>query len=703
MVDLREWDAAEVLDALGTAVLEVSADLVIVAMNAAAEELFSLSTGRAAGKRLVDLVDIPSTVSARLHESAVGGHPLIEREVEIHPRHGESQIADVRAAPLTDNSLLLEIGSLERQRRIAREDAMLAQSESSRLLLRGLAHEVKNPLGGLRGAAQLLERELDNAELREYTRIIIGEADRLQRLIDRLSGPTDQPNRVSLNLHEVTEYVLPLLDAEAPSEVVIRRDYDPSLPEMVGDRDRAWLADSAIADRTARRVDRVPLGTGRYGFLSLPTPGRRRMSSDSIWVVDDDRSIRWVLTRAFEKVGISVREFESGEDVIDQLDAVTQLPDAIITDVRMPGMDGISFMRTLQGMHSHLPVIVMTAHSDLDSAVNAYEGGAFDYLPKPFDIDAAVELAQRAAAHGRESRQSSARVVPENDNLIGIIGAATAMQDVFRAIGRLSRSHITVLINGESGTGKELIAKALHRHSPRAANPFIALNMAAIPRELMESELFGHERGAFTGAQTQRTGRFEQANGGTLFLDEIGDMPSDLQTRLLRVLSDGEFFRVGGSRPLQSDVRIVAATHQDLEERVRELGVTQKIPTDAVVEFLATLPWPGNVRQLENTAHWLTVMASGRELHLADLPDALREPAEESVTASGEWTALLKQWAELALANGESGLMPDATKALERCLIGVALNATGGRRQDAARLLGWGRNTLTRKISELGI
>ncbi len=469
------------------------------------------------------------------------------------------------------------------------------------------------------------------------------------------------------------------------------------------------------------------------------------MSSDSIWVVDDDRSIRWVLTRAFEKVGISVREFESGEDVIDQLDAVTQLPDAIITDVRMPGMDGISFMRTLQGMHSHLPVIVMTAHSDLDSAVNAYEGGAFDYLPKPFDIDAAVELAQRAAAHGRESRQSSARVVPENDNLIGIIGAATAMQDVFRAIGRLSRSHITVLINGESGTGKELIAKALHRHSPRAANPFIALNMAAIPRELMESELFGHERGAFTGAQTQRTGRFEQANGGTLFLDEIGDMPSDLQTRLLRVLSDGEFFRVGGSRPLQSDVRIVAATHQDLEERVangefredlfhrlnvirlrvpplrerrediplllnhflgesaRELGVTQKIPTDAVVEFLATLSWPGNVRQLENTAHWLTVMASGRELHLADLPDALREPAEESVTASGEWTALLKQWAELALANGESGLMPDATKALERCLIGVALNATGGRRQDAARLLGWGRNTLTRKISELGI
>ncbi len=244
MVDLREWDAAEVLDALGTAVLEVSADLVIVAMNAAAEELFSLSTGRAAGKRLVDLVDIPSTVSARLHESAVGGHPLIEREVEIHPRHGESQIADVRAAPLTENSLLLEIGSLERQRRIAREDAMLAQSESSRLLLRGLAHEVKNPLGGLRGAAQLLERELDNAELREYTRIIIGEADRLQRLIDRLSGPTDQPNRVSLNLHEVTEYVLPLLDAEAPSGVVIRRDYDPSLPEMVGDRE--WLVQAVL-------------------------------------------------------------------------------------------------------------------------------------------------------------------------------------------------------------------------------------------------------------------------------------------------------------------------------------------------------------------------------------------------------------------------------------------------------------------------
>ncbi|MEM7378087.1 MAG: nitrogen regulation protein NR(I) [Pseudomonadota bacterium] len=469
------------------------------------------------------------------------------------------------------------------------------------------------------------------------------------------------------------------------------------------------------------------------------------MSADTVWVVDDDRSIRWVLSRALEKADISVRTFEHGEEVIDQLDASPALPDAIITDVRMPGMDGISFMRTVQGMHSNLPVIVMTAHSDLDSAVNAYEGGAFDYLPKPFDIDAAVELAQRAAAHSRSSRHTAVADDETPDTLTDIIGAASAMQDVFRAIGRLSRSNITVLINGESGTGKELIARALHRHSPRAASPFIALNMAAIPRELMESELFGHERGAFTGAQTQRIGRFEQANGGTLFLDEIGDMPSDLQTRLLRVLSDGEFFRVGGARPLQADVRIVAATHQDLETRVAngefredlfhrlnvirlrvpplrerrediplllehfltysatELGVSRKQPTQEVLEYLSRLAWPGNVRQLENTAHWLTVMASGRELHVSDLPDTLRNPDTDDSATAGDWTSLLRQWADGALSSGQTGLMTDATKSLERTLIGAALTATGGRRQDAARLLGWGRNTLTRKISELDL
>lgn len=467
------------------------------------------------------------------------------------------------------------------------------------------------------------------------------------------------------------------------------------------------------------------------------------MSADTVWVVDDDRSIRWVLSRALEKADIVVRTFEHGEEVIDQLDSVKRLPDAIITDVRMPGMDGISFMRTVQGMHSELPVIVMTAHSDLDTAVNAYEGGAFDYLPKPFDIDAAVELAQRAAAHSRSSRQAVEFESAESDSLPGIIGAAPAMQDVFRAIGRLSRSHVTVLINGESGTGKELIARALHRHSPRGASPFIALNMAAIPRELMESELFGHERGAFTGAQTQRVGRFEQAHGGTLFLDEIGDMPSDLQTRLLRVLSDGEFFRVGGARPLQADVRIVAATHQDLETRVAtgefredlfhrlnvirlrvpplrerkediplllghflsmsavELGVDRKFPTQKLIDYLAEFNWPGNVRQLENTAHWLTVMASGRELQVHDLPDTMRSSAGE--TSAGDWTSMLRHWADNALANGQNGLLPKATRALERTLINSALAATGGRRQDAAKLLGWGRNTLTRKIAELDL
>lgn len=469
------------------------------------------------------------------------------------------------------------------------------------------------------------------------------------------------------------------------------------------------------------------------------------MNTGTVWVVDDDRSIRWVLSRALEKADFSVRTFERGEEVIDHLDSASTLPDAVITDVRMPGMDGISFMRTLQGMHTGLPVIVMTAHSDLDSAVNAYEGGAFDYLPKPFDIDAAVELAQRAASQGQASRHSNQANATSVTSLTDIIGAAPAMQDVYRAIGRLSRSNITVLINGESGTGKELIARALHRHSPRSASPFIALNMAAIPRELMESELFGHERGAFTGAQGQRVGRFEQANGGTLFLDEIGDMPADLQTRLLRVLSDGEFFRVGGARPLQADVRIVAATHQDLETRVasgdfredlfhrlnvirlrvpplrerrddipllldhflvesaNELGVSRKMPTKEVIDFLSRLSWPGNVRQLENTAHWLTVMASGRELHVSDLPDTLKSPQPGEANLAGDWTDLLRHWADSALANGEVGLMPSATRSLERTLINAALTVTGGRRQDAARLLGWGRNTLTRKIAELDI
>jgi two-component system nitrogen regulation response regulator GlnG len=409
----------------------------------------------------------------------------------------------------------------------------------------------------------------------------------------------------------------------------------------------------------------------------------------------------------------------------------------------MPDMDGLQLLGQMRMSHPDLPVIIMTAYSDLDSAVSAYQGGAFEYLPKPFDVDEAVELVRRAAAHraGRVSTQG----VEAQASAREIIGSAASMQEVFRAIGRLSRSSITVLITGESGTGKELVARALHRHSPRSDRPFIALNTAAIPRDLLESELFGHERGAFTGAQTQRRGRFEQADGGALFLDEIGDMPADLQTRLLRVLSDGEFYRVGGHTPTKVDVRVIAATHQDLEQRVhdglfredllhrlnvirvhipplrerredipalsrafleaaaRELKVEAKVLRSETLAYLRTLDWPGNVRQLENTCRWLTVMASGKEVHLDDLPPELRVPAAPSERGSDGWEAELRRWAEGRLAGGETGILDDALPRFERVLLDAALRRTGGRRQEAARLLGWGRNTLTRKLKDLGI
>ncbi|MDX1593508.1 MAG: nitrogen regulation protein NR(I) [Gammaproteobacteria bacterium] len=456
-----------------------------------------------------------------------------------------------------------------------------------------------------------------------------------------------------------------------------------------------------------------------------------------VWVVDDDRSIRWVLEKALQGAGLSVRTFESGDAMLDALRQ--NLPDALFTDIRMPGIDGLQLLERLQADYPDLPVIVMTAHSDLDSAVSAYQGGAFEYLPKPFDVDEAVALVQRALARRHEAgpRGGEVEQAPE------IIGESPAMQEVFRAIGRLSRSNITVLINGESGTGKELVALALHRHSPRAVNPFIALNMAAIPRDLLESELFGHEKGAFTGAQGLRRGRFEQADGGTLFLDEIGDMPAELQTRLLRVLADGEFYRVGGHVPVRVDVRIIAATHQDLEARVRdgafredlfhrlnvirihipalrqrrediprlanhflqaaaaELDVEAKKLLPETEALVCDLDWPGNVRQLENTCRWLTVMASGRDIHVDDLPVELREAAPQQV--GEDWIAALRHWAARRLASGDGALLDDALPAFERVLIDAALAQTGGRRQDAARLLGWGRNTLTRKIRELGM
>lgn len=462
--------------------------------------------------------------------------------------------------------------------------------------------------------------------------------------------------------------------------------------------------------------------------------------SETVWIVDDDRSIRWVLEKALQQAGMTTQSFDSADGVISRLSL--QQPDVIISDIRMPGSSGLELLARIREQHPRLPVIIMTAHSDLDSAVASYQGGAFEYLPKPFDVDEAVSLVKRANLHAQE--QQSLSVPVEQQRTPEIIGEAPAMQEVFRAIGRLSHSNITVLINGESGTGKELVAHALHRHSPRAGSPFIALNMAAIPKDLMESELFGHEKGAFTGAANQRRGRFEQADGGTLFLDEIGDMPADTQTRLLRVLADGEFYRVGGHTPVKVDVRIIAATHQNLETLVQggkfredlfhrlnvirihiprlsdrrediptlarhflsraalELAVEPKLLKSETEDYLRNLPWPGNVRQLENTCRWITVMASGREVHVNDLPPELLSQPQENAPASN-WEQALRQWADQALGRGQSSLLDTAVPAFERIMIETALKHTAGRRRDAAVLLGWGRNTLTRKIKELGM
>ena len=462
--------------------------------------------------------------------------------------------------------------------------------------------------------------------------------------------------------------------------------------------------------------------------------------SETVWIVDDDRSIRWVLEKALQQEGMTTVSFDSADSVMSRLGR--QQPDVIISDIRMPGASGLDLLAQIREVHPRLPVIIMTAHSDLDSAVASYQGGAFEYLPKPFDVDEAVSLVKRANQHAQEQQGLEA---PANQTRTPeIIGEAPAMQEVFRAIGRLSHSNITVLINGESGTGKELVAHALHRHSPRAASPFIALNMAAIPKDLMESELFGHEKGAFTGAANQRRGRFEQADGGSLFLDEIGDMPADTQTRLLRVLADGEFYRVGGHTPVKVDVRIIAATHQNLENLVREgkfredlfhrlnvirvhiprladrredipalarhflsraaqeLAVEPKLLKPETEEYLKNLGWPGNVRQLENTCRWITVMASGREVHIDDLPPELMTQPQDSVPAAN-WEQALRHWADQALARGQSSLLDTAVPAFERIMIETALKHTAGRRRDAAVLLGWGRNTLTRKIKELGM
>jgi two-component system nitrogen regulation response regulator GlnG len=468
------------------------------------------------------------------------------------------------------------------------------------------------------------------------------------------------------------------------------------------------------------------------------------MNVEPVWIVDDDSSIRWVLQKALQAANIPCFCFENPEDLLLQLQS-GQPPEVIVSDIRMPQMDGMTLLAEVHKRFENIPVIIMTAHSDLDSAVNAYQSGAFEYLPKPFDIDEAVSLVQRALTHARE--QSSKYQAPELLKATEIIGEAPAMQEVFRAIGRLSRSSISVLINGQSGTGKELVAQALHRHSPRASETFIALNMAAIPADLIESELFGHEKGSFTGAQGARQGRFEQADGGTLFLDEIGDMPLDVQTRLLRVLADGQFYRVGGHNPVSVDVRIIAATHQNLEQRVAdgkfredlfhrlnvirihipklserredipllashflqkaasELSVEVKSLAKETRKILQQLPWPGNVRQLENMCRWLTVMASGQEVLVSDLPPEIHQQpvTSEQATQAGDWKVLLATWADAQLQSGKNDILDEATLSFERIMLERALHYTHGHKQDAAKRLGWGRNTLTRKLKELNM
>ena len=483
-----------------------------------------------------------------------------------------------------------------------------------------------------------------------------------------------------------------------------------------------------------------------------------------VWIVDDDRSIRWVLEKALARENIPCKAFGGGQEVLSELEHDT--PQVLVSDIRMPGINGTELLREVKRKHPALPVIIMTAFSDLDSAVSSFQGGAFEYLPKPFDVDKAVELIRRAVDESVRESQADESLSEEPE----ILGQAPSMQEVFRAIGRLSQSNVTVLLTGESGSGKEVVARALHKHSPRAQMPFIALNMAAIPRDLLESELFGHERGAFTGAQAMRRGRFEQAEGGTLFLDEIGDMPSELQTRLLRVLSDGTYYRVGGHQPIKADARVIAATHQNLEERVRqgsfredlyhrlnviklrlpslrerrediallakhflaksaaELAVDTKRLSDEALAFISQLPFPGNVRQLENLCHWLTVLAPAQVVKVEDLPLDVRHETASSLTGQSsateptvngatlaavspsattwsdqDWLTQLTAEVERRLKAGTPDVMDALAREFEATVIRTALKHTHGRRIDAATRLGVGRNTITRKIQDLGL
>ncbi len=466
-----------------------------------------------------------------------------------------------------------------------------------------------------------------------------------------------------------------------------------------------------------------------------------------VWIIDDDKSIRWVIEKALSREAIAYKSFVSAQEGMDSLDVddIEATPQVVISDIRMPGASGLDFMQMLKTKLPATPIIIMTAYSDLESAVAAFQGGAYEYLPKPFDVDHAVELIRRALDESIRLDQHTP-LAEVSASAPEILGAAHAMQEVFRAIGRLSQSHATVMITGESGSGKELVAHALHRHSPRAHKPFIAINTAAIPKDLLESELFGHERGAFTGAATTRRGRFEQAEGGTLFLDEIGDMPAELQTRLLRVLSDGQYYKVGGHTPMTANVRVIAATHQDLEARVkqglfredlfhrlnvirlrlpslrerredipllikhflaksaRELKTETKQLSTVALHFLSQQDFPGNVRQLENLCHWITVMAPGQMVEVGDLPPDVRgDGSKASSSANSDWRRALEREVTASLGRGEKDVYDVLNRSFESALIVKALEHTGGRKIEAATLLGIGRNTLTRKIQELNL
>jgi two-component system nitrogen regulation response regulator GlnG len=481
--------------------------------------------------------------------------------------------------------------------------------------------------------------------------------------------------------------------------------------------------------------------------------------SKSVWIVDDDQSIRWVLEKALTREGLSHRSFTNPNDVLNALE--NESPQILISDIRMPRGNGLDLLQHVKASHPNLPVIVMTAYSDLDSAVSSFQGGAFEYLTKPFDLEKAIELIRRAIGESERSQPAAKEPRYWQQETPEIIGQAPAMQEVFRSIGRLAQSHATVLITGESGTGKELVARALHKHSPRTKSPFVAFNITAIPKDLLEAELFGHERGAFPGAQTMRRGRFEQADGGTLFLDEIGDMPFDLQTRLLRVLTDGHFYRVGGHDPIRANVRIIAATYQNLESRVatglfredllhrlnvirlrlpalrertedipvlarhfmqhcaKALAVEPKRLSDEAIKVISEKPFPGNVRQLENLCHWLTVMAPAAEIGVSDLPADLdaHSGITESVQAEeqggtvittqrnapGDWESGLGRLAVKMLQEGHKDVFDALTSRFEKAVLQAALEVTRGRRVEAAQRLGIGRNTITRKLHELGI